>query len=119
MEILHPWELNHEVIGEKMHGLYAKQKMLRKERHQISPSRSGLGFMPPKPIRVTLKEIKEKKTTHYITFEDTSDEQSKQSSPQRSVLERIEPLGAQASVFDRIGTSIRKPDGLSSRFFAF
>ncbi|KAL3533320.1 hypothetical protein ACH5RR_006841 [Cinchona calisaya] len=50
---------------------------------------------------------------------ETIDEQSKQPSPQRLVLEHIEPLGARASVFDRIGTSTQENDGLSSRSFVF
>ncbi|KAL3509999.1 hypothetical protein ACH5RR_029400 [Cinchona calisaya] len=68
---------------------------------------------------VTLKGRKEKKTTLYMTIEETSDEQKKQPSPRRSVLERIEPLGARVFVFDRIGTSTQENDGLSSRSSVF
>ncbi|KAL3502074.1 hypothetical protein ACH5RR_036523 [Cinchona calisaya] len=112
-----PWELNPEVMGEKMHSLNETQKMLRKEGHRISPPRSGLSFMPPEPIQVTLKGRNEKKTTHYITVEEASDEQGKQLSPQKLVLDHIELLGTRASVFDRIGISIQKKrnNGLSSR----
>ncbi|KAL3513377.1 hypothetical protein ACH5RR_026094 [Cinchona calisaya] len=47
--------------------------------------------------------------------EETSDEQSKQPLPRRSVLERIKPLGARGYMF----TSTQKNDGLSSRSSVF
>ncbi|KAL3519008.1 hypothetical protein ACH5RR_021597 [Cinchona calisaya] len=70
-------------------------------------------------VRVILKGRKEKKTAHYITVETKIVEQSKQLLPWRLVLDRIEPPGARASVFDRIGISIQENGNLSSRSFAF
>ncbi|KAL3509477.1 hypothetical protein ACH5RR_028878 [Cinchona calisaya] len=104
-------ELNLEVTGENMHGLNETQRMLRKKGHRIS--------LPREPVRITLKEKNEKKTTHYITAEETSDEQSKQPLPRRLVLECVEPLGARGLVFDRISISTQENDGLSSRSSVF
>ncbi|KAL3503090.1 hypothetical protein ACH5RR_037539 [Cinchona calisaya] len=99
-------ELNLEVIFEMMHGFNEIQKMLRRKGYRVSSL--GLGFMPPKPIRVILKERKEKIATNYITVEGMNDERSKQPLPQRLTLDYIEPSSARPSMLDRIGITTRE-----------
>ncbi|KAL0307408.1 UNVERIFIED_CONTAM: Transposon Tf2-12 polyprotein [Sesamum angustifolium] len=62
-----------EVIGKKLHGLNATQIMLKEKGHAIQESRVGLGFTPPKPIRITTKRVN-------IQSDDEDDKESVASS---------------------------------------
>ncbi|KAK4389711.1 hypothetical protein Sango_2308100 [Sesamum angolense] len=44
-----------EATGKKLHGLNATQIMLKEKGHAIQDSRVGLGFTPPKPVRITIE----------------------------------------------------------------
>ncbi|KAL0291835.1 UNVERIFIED_CONTAM: hypothetical protein Sangu_3260400 [Sesamum angustifolium] len=46
-----------EATGKKLHGLNATQIMLKEKGHAIQDSRVGLGFTPPKPVRITIKTV--------------------------------------------------------------
>ncbi|KAL0295965.1 UNVERIFIED_CONTAM: hypothetical protein Sradi_6648600 [Sesamum radiatum] len=46
-----------EATGKKLHGLNAIQIMLKENGHAIQDSRVGLGFTPPKPIRIAIKRV--------------------------------------------------------------
>ncbi|KAL0420714.1 UNVERIFIED_CONTAM: hypothetical protein Slati_3094300 [Sesamum latifolium] len=44
-----------EATGKKFHGLNATQVMLKEKGHAVQDSRVGLGFTPPKPVRIAIK----------------------------------------------------------------
>ncbi|KAL0416163.1 UNVERIFIED_CONTAM: Transposon Ty3-G Gag-Pol polyprotein [Sesamum latifolium] len=44
-----------EATGKKLHGLNATQVMLKEKGHAIQDSLVGLGFTPPKPVRIAIK----------------------------------------------------------------
>ncbi|KAL0358237.1 UNVERIFIED_CONTAM: hypothetical protein Scaly_1509400 [Sesamum calycinum] len=56
-EKLNLGKLPPEATGKKVHGLKATQIMLKKKGHTIQDSRVGLGFTPPKPVRITIKRV--------------------------------------------------------------
>ncbi|KAL0453380.1 UNVERIFIED_CONTAM: Transposon Tf2-12 polyprotein [Sesamum latifolium] len=44
-----------EATGKMLHGLYATQIMLKEKGHAVQDSRVGLGFTPPKHVRIVIK----------------------------------------------------------------
>ncbi|KAL0462153.1 UNVERIFIED_CONTAM: hypothetical protein Slati_0102900 [Sesamum latifolium] len=44
-----------EATGKKLHGLNATQVMLKEKGHAVQDSRVGLGFTPPKPVRIVIR----------------------------------------------------------------
>ncbi|KAL0299884.1 UNVERIFIED_CONTAM: hypothetical protein Sangu_3149000 [Sesamum angustifolium] len=94
-----------EATGKKLHGLNATQIMLKEKGHAIQDSRVGLGFTPPKPVRITIKRV----NSNYISegFSSTEDHK-REENLRESVFNRLGPhrkeLGGIAnrqSVFDR------------------
>ncbi|KAL0331648.1 UNVERIFIED_CONTAM: hypothetical protein Sangu_1710300 [Sesamum angustifolium] len=47
-----------EATGKKLYGLNATQIMLKDKGHVIQDSRVGLGFTPPKSVRIAIKRVK-------------------------------------------------------------
>ncbi|KAL0387696.1 UNVERIFIED_CONTAM: hypothetical protein Sradi_2651400 [Sesamum radiatum] len=96
-----------EATGKKLHGLNATQIMLKEKRHAIQDSRVGMGFTPPKPVRITIKRV----NSNYISegFSSTEDhkreENLRESVFNRLGLHRKELHGIanRQSVFDRLG----------------
>ncbi|KAL0310240.1 UNVERIFIED_CONTAM: hypothetical protein Scaly_2946900 [Sesamum calycinum] len=60
-----------EATDKKLHGLNATQIMLKEKGHAIQDSRVGLGFTPPKPVRIPIKRI----NNNYVSerFSSTKD----------------------------------------------
>ncbi|KAL0440581.1 UNVERIFIED_CONTAM: hypothetical protein Slati_2541100 [Sesamum latifolium] len=56
-EKLTPEKLSLEATGKKLHGLNAIQVMLKEKGHAVQDSRVGLGFTPPKPVRIAIKRV--------------------------------------------------------------
>ncbi|KAL0455853.1 UNVERIFIED_CONTAM: hypothetical protein Slati_0924500 [Sesamum latifolium] len=50
-------KLSPEAMGKKLHGLNATQIILKEKGHAIQDSRVGLGFTPPKPVRIIIKRV--------------------------------------------------------------
>ncbi|KAL0439219.1 UNVERIFIED_CONTAM: hypothetical protein Slati_2404900 [Sesamum latifolium] len=46
-----------EATGKKLHGLNAIQIMLKEKGHAVQDSRVGMGFTPPKPVRISIKRV--------------------------------------------------------------
>ncbi|KAL0449526.1 UNVERIFIED_CONTAM: hypothetical protein Slati_1509000 [Sesamum latifolium] len=46
-----------EATGKKLHGLNATQIILKEKGHAIQDSRVGLGFTPPKPVRIAIRRV--------------------------------------------------------------
>ncbi|KAL0367528.1 UNVERIFIED_CONTAM: hypothetical protein Sradi_3642900 [Sesamum radiatum] len=66
-----------EATGKKLHGLNATQIMLKEKRHVIQDSRVGLGFIPPKPVRIAIRRV----SSSYVVegFSSTEDDKGKKS----------------------------------------
>ncbi|KAL0448880.1 UNVERIFIED_CONTAM: hypothetical protein Slati_1444400 [Sesamum latifolium] len=45
-----------EATGRMLHGLNTTQIMLKKKGHAVQDSRVGLGFTPPKPVRIAIRK---------------------------------------------------------------
>ncbi|KAL0345824.1 UNVERIFIED_CONTAM: hypothetical protein Sradi_4413700 [Sesamum radiatum] len=97
----------HERTGKKLHGLNATQIMLKKKGHAIQDSRRGLGFTPPKPVRIAIGRV----ISNYVVegFSSTKDDKGKEN-PRESVFNRLGPhrkalhgIANKQSVFDRLG----------------
>ncbi|KAL0411209.1 UNVERIFIED_CONTAM: hypothetical protein Slati_3710600 [Sesamum latifolium] len=96
-----------EATGKKLHGLNATQVMLKEKGYAIQDSRVGLGFTPPKPVRISIKRV----SSNYIIegFSSTEDDKEKEN-PRESVFNRLGPhrrashgIANKQSVFDRLG----------------
>ncbi|KAK4397540.1 hypothetical protein Sango_1590600 [Sesamum angolense] len=46
-----------EATNKQLHGLNATQIMLKEKGHAIQDSQVGLGFTPPKPVRIAIKRV--------------------------------------------------------------
>ncbi|KAL0411007.1 UNVERIFIED_CONTAM: hypothetical protein Slati_3690400 [Sesamum latifolium] len=100
-------KLSPEAAGKKLYGLNANQVMLKEKGHAIQESRVGLGFTPPKLIRIGIKRA----SSNYVVeeFSSTEDDKRKES-PRESVFNRLGPhrrtvhgTSSEQSVFDRLG----------------
>ncbi|KAK4383235.1 hypothetical protein Sango_2794700 [Sesamum angolense] len=100
-------KLPSEATGKKLHGLNATQIMLKEKEHTIQDSRVGLGFTPPKTVRITIKRV----NSNYISegFSSTEDHRREENlresvfnrlGPHRKELHRIANI---QSVLDRLG----------------
>ncbi|KAL0406360.1 UNVERIFIED_CONTAM: hypothetical protein Slati_3949900 [Sesamum latifolium] len=96
-----------EATGKMLHGLNAPQIMLKKKGHAVQDSRVGLGFTPPKPVRIVIKRV----NSYYIVegLSSTKDNKGKEN-PRESVFNRFDPhrkalhgITNKQSVFDRLG----------------
>ncbi|KAL0340287.1 UNVERIFIED_CONTAM: hypothetical protein Sradi_4545500 [Sesamum radiatum] len=106
-EKLNLGKLPPEATDKKLHGLNATQIMLKEKGHAIQDSRVGLGFTPPKPVRITIKKV----NSNYISegFSSTEDHK-REENLRESVFNRLGPLREELhgianrqSVFDRLG----------------
>ncbi|KAL0358191.1 UNVERIFIED_CONTAM: hypothetical protein Scaly_1504800 [Sesamum calycinum] len=106
-EKLNLGKLPPEATGKKLHGLNATQIMLKEKGHAIQDSRVGLGFTPPKPVRITIKRV----NSNYISegFSSTEDHK-REENLRESVFNRLGPhikelrgIANRQSVFDRLG----------------
>ncbi|KAL0456038.1 UNVERIFIED_CONTAM: hypothetical protein Slati_0943000 [Sesamum latifolium] len=77
-----------EATGKKFHGLNATQVMLKEKGHAVQDSRVGLGFTPPKPVRIAIKRV----SSSYAVeeFSSTEDDKRKEN-PRESVFNRLSP----------------------------
>ncbi|KAL0419156.1 UNVERIFIED_CONTAM: hypothetical protein Sradi_1329100 [Sesamum radiatum] len=91
-EKLNLGKLPPEATGKKLHGLNATQIMLKEKGHAIQDSRVGLGFTPPKPVRITIKRV----NSNYISEGFSSTEDHKREENLRE------------SVFNRLGPHIKE-----------
>ncbi|KAL0406996.1 UNVERIFIED_CONTAM: hypothetical protein Slati_4013500 [Sesamum latifolium] len=64
-----------EATGKMLHGLNATQIMLKEKGHAVQDSRVGLGFTPPKPVRIIIKRV----NSNYVVegFSSTEDDKEK------------------------------------------
>ncbi|KAK4391401.1 hypothetical protein Sango_1917900 [Sesamum angolense] len=87
-EKLNLGKLPPEATGKKLHGLNATQIMLKEKGHAIQDSRVGLGFTPPKPVRITIKRV----NSNYISegFSSTEDHR-REENLRESVFNRLGP----------------------------
>lgn len=68
------------------------------------PSRDGIRFTPPKPIRISGKK---KASTHHITIEVVDEPKEKKLALSRSsAFDRIGNTTSRSSVFDRLGGQV-------------
>ncbi|KAK4409413.1 hypothetical protein Sango_0014300 [Sesamum angolense] len=72
-EKLNLGKLHFEATHKKPHGLNATQVMLKEKGHEVQDSRVGLGFTPPKPVRITIKKV----SCNYTAEEFSSTEDDK------------------------------------------
>ncbi|KAL0445110.1 UNVERIFIED_CONTAM: hypothetical protein Slati_2233700 [Sesamum latifolium] len=95
-----------EATGKMLHGLNATQIMLKKKGHAVQDSRLGLGFTPPKPIRISIRRV----NSNYVVegFSSTEDDKGKEN-PREPVFNRLGPhrkalhgIANKQSVFDRL-----------------
>ncbi|KAL0412259.1 UNVERIFIED_CONTAM: Transposon Tf2-12 polyprotein [Sesamum latifolium] len=78
-----------EATGEMLHGLNATQIMLKEKGHAVQDSQVGLGFTPPKPVRIAIrrttltisygKVLKVKAQTMVFTQVQSDDEDNRKS----------------------------------------
>ncbi|KAL0457849.1 UNVERIFIED_CONTAM: hypothetical protein Slati_0412100, partial [Sesamum latifolium] len=75
-----------EATGKKLHGLNATQIMLKEKGHAIQDSRVGLGFTPPKPVRIAIRRV----SINYVIerFSSTEDDKEKEN-PRESTFNRL------------------------------
>ncbi|KAL0445387.1 UNVERIFIED_CONTAM: hypothetical protein Slati_2261400 [Sesamum latifolium] len=66
-----------EATGKKLHGLNITQIMLKEKGHAIQDFRVGLGFTPPKPVRIVIKRVKAQ--TMVFTQAQSDDEDDRKS----------------------------------------
>ncbi|KAL0441758.1 UNVERIFIED_CONTAM: hypothetical protein Sradi_0114700 [Sesamum radiatum] len=87
-EKLNLGKLPPEATGKKLHGLNATQIMLKEKGHAIQDSRVGLGFTPPKPVRITIKRV----NSNYVSegFSSTEDHK-REENLRESVFNRLGP----------------------------
>ncbi|KAL0302412.1 UNVERIFIED_CONTAM: hypothetical protein Scaly_3033400, partial [Sesamum calycinum] len=106
-EKLNLGKLPPEATSKKLHGLNATQIMLKEKGHAIQDSRVGLGFTPPKPVRITIKRV----NSNYISegFSSTEDHK-REENLRESVFNRLghhrkelHGITNRQSVFDRLG----------------
>ncbi|KAL0444584.1 UNVERIFIED_CONTAM: hypothetical protein Slati_2181100 [Sesamum latifolium] len=71
-------QLPPEAADKKLHRLNATQIMLKNKGHAIQDSRVGLGFNPPKPVRIVIKRV----SSNYIVegFSSIEDDKKKEKS---------------------------------------
>ncbi|KAL0405689.1 UNVERIFIED_CONTAM: hypothetical protein Slati_3882800 [Sesamum latifolium] len=64
-----------EATDKMLYGLNATQIMLKEKGHAVQDSRVGLGFTPPKPVRIVIKRV----NSNYIVegFSSTEDDKEK------------------------------------------
>ncbi|KAK4384601.1 Transposon Tf2-12 polyprotein [Sesamum angolense] len=95
-----------EATGKKLHGLNATQIMLKEKGHAIQDSRVGLGFTPPRPVRIAIKRV----NNNYVSkgFSSTEDHK-REENLRESVFNRLGPhrkelhgIVNRQSVFDRV-----------------
>ncbi|KAL0287955.1 UNVERIFIED_CONTAM: hypothetical protein Scaly_2750200 [Sesamum calycinum] len=79
-------KLHSKATGKKLHN--ATQMMVKEKGHAIQDSRVGLGFTPPKPIRIAIKRV----NNNYISegFSSTKD-QKKEENLREYVFNRLGP----------------------------
>ncbi|KAL0293933.1 UNVERIFIED_CONTAM: hypothetical protein Scaly_3132800 [Sesamum calycinum] len=106
-EKLNLGKLPPEATGKKLHGLNVTQIMLKEKGHAIQDSRVGVGFTPPKLVRITIKRV----NSNYISegFSSTEDHK-REENLRESVFNRLGPhrkelhgIANRQSVFDRLG----------------
>ncbi|KAL0456116.1 UNVERIFIED_CONTAM: hypothetical protein Slati_0950800 [Sesamum latifolium] len=66
-----------EATGKMLHGLNATQIMLKKKGHAVQDSRIGLGFTPPKSVRISIRRVKAQ--TMIFTQVQSDDEDDRES----------------------------------------
>ncbi|KAK4382877.1 hypothetical protein Sango_2830800 [Sesamum angolense] len=81
-------KLHSKATGNKLHRLNATQMMVKEKVHAIQDSRVGLGFTPPKCIRIAIKRV----NNNYISegFSSTKD-QKKEENLRECVFNRLGP----------------------------
>ncbi|KAG5525039.1 hypothetical protein RHGRI_031655 [Rhododendron griersonianum] len=104
-------ELSPELTGEKVHGLSKAQEELRLQGYRVSPPKTGLGFTPPKPIRISAKGKGKKADVQHITAEEVKEDDNEQVAPRVSVFDRIEAPIPRTSVFNRLGVTKETCEG--------
>ncbi|KAL0440371.1 UNVERIFIED_CONTAM: hypothetical protein Slati_2520100 [Sesamum latifolium] len=102
-----PGKLPPEATDKMLHGLNATLIILKKKGHAVQDSRVGLGFTPPKPVRIAIRRV----SSNYVVegFSSTEDDKRKEN-PRESVFNRLGPhrktlhgIANKQSVFDRLG----------------
>ncbi|KAL0402320.1 UNVERIFIED_CONTAM: hypothetical protein Slati_4261900 [Sesamum latifolium] len=99
-------KLSSEATDKKLHGLNATQMMLKEKGYAVQDSRVGLGFTPPKPVRIAIKRV----NNNYAMKELSSTEDDKRKEkPRESVFNRLGPhrrmvheTASKPSGFDRL-----------------
>ncbi|KAK4389806.1 hypothetical protein Sango_2317600 [Sesamum angolense] len=95
-----------EATGKKLHGLNATQIMLKEKGHAIQDSRVGLGFTPPKPVRIAIKRV----NSNYVFegFSSTKDHK-REENLRESVFNRLghhrkelHEIANTQSIFDKV-----------------
>ncbi|KAL0413583.1 UNVERIFIED_CONTAM: hypothetical protein Sradi_1560000 [Sesamum radiatum] len=77
-----------EATGKNLHGVNATQIMLKEKGHAIQDSRVGLGFTPPKPVRIAIKRV----SSNYVVEEFSSTEDDKGKENLRELIfNRLDP----------------------------
>ncbi|KAG5523897.1 hypothetical protein RHGRI_030782 [Rhododendron griersonianum] len=88
-----------------------------REASQLSQSarlaliQTGLGFTPPKPIRISAKGKGKKADVQHITAEEVKEDDNEQVAPRVSVFDRIEAPIPRTSVFNRLGVTKETCEG--------
>ncbi|KAH7842980.1 hypothetical protein Vadar_011250 [Vaccinium darrowii] len=92
-------ELSPEITGEKVHGLSKAQEELRRQGHKVSSPKTGLGFTPPQPIRISAKNKGKNANVQHITIEESlTDSTFTKEARKESTLQ------TKKSIFSRLGS---------------
>ncbi|KAG5524131.1 hypothetical protein RHGRI_030953 [Rhododendron griersonianum] len=73
--------------------------------NQAPIERTGLGFTPPKPIRISAKGKGKKADVQHIIAKEVKEDDNEQVAPRVSVFDRIEAPIPRTSVFNRLGVT--------------
>ncbi|KAL0456162.1 UNVERIFIED_CONTAM: hypothetical protein Slati_0955400 [Sesamum latifolium] len=81
-------KLSPEATGKMLHGLNATQIMLKEKGHAVQDSRVGLGFTPPKPVRIVIKRVN---SNYFVEGFSSTEDDKKKENPRESVFNRLGP----------------------------
>ncbi|KAI5349453.1 hypothetical protein L3X38_002340 [Prunus dulcis] len=96
-------ELNPDVTGERTLGLSETQKKLKK--HTIGSARTGLGFTPIPPVKISARRKEKKAEAQHISVEVVEEEEEPKAIKRASVFDRLAKPTQRTSVFGRIKES--------------
>ncbi|KAI5317506.1 hypothetical protein L3X38_037213 [Prunus dulcis] len=102
-------ELNPDITGERTHNLSETQKKLKEQGYTIGSARTGLGFTPVPPVKISAIRKEKKAEAQHISVEVVEEEAEPKAIKRASVFDRLAKPTQRTSVFGRIKESISRP----------